>query len=124
MASIRGDVNRAAQDLSRVAQDAAYVAIGLGVVGFQRAQVARRELMQQIEQRRVLAEGPLGEARAQAAKAWKDLDGAVSELFAATDATFEPIAELLPSQARQALKQAQEARDQLRHFLKEQLAVA
>jgi hypothetical protein len=36
-------------DLRRIATDAAYVAVGLGVLGFQRVQVRRRELQQQLE---------------------------------------------------------------------------
>ena len=36
-------------NLRRIATDAAYVAVGLSVLGFQRAQVRRRELQQQVE---------------------------------------------------------------------------
>jgi hypothetical protein len=36
-------------DLRKIATDAAYVAVGLGVLGFQRAQVRRRELQHQLE---------------------------------------------------------------------------
>jgi gas vesicle protein len=122
MASIRQDFSRTAQDVSRVAQDAAYVAVGLGVVAFQKAQVARRELMEQLEQQRDAAEGPLADVRAQLAKAWKDVDGAIGQLIEAADEALQPVAERLPSQARLALKQAQEARDQFRTFVKEQLA--
>lgn len=122
MQSIRHDVSRTAQDLSRVAQDAAYVAVGLGVVGFQKAQVARRELMEQLDRQLNLAEGPLAEARGQMAKAWKDVDAAIGQLIEATDTTFEPLAERLPEKARDVVKQVQEARDQVRTFLKDQLA--
>ena len=36
-------------DLRKLATDAAYVTVGLSVLGFQRAQVRRRELQQQVE---------------------------------------------------------------------------
>ena len=36
-------------DVRNAARDAAYIAVGLGVLGFQRAQVRRRELQQQVE---------------------------------------------------------------------------
>ncbi len=36
------------EDLPRSVRDAAYVLVGLGVLGFQRAQVARRELTRQL----------------------------------------------------------------------------
>jgi hypothetical protein len=37
-------------DLSAAARDAAFVAVGLGLIGFQRAQVRRRELEQRIDE--------------------------------------------------------------------------
>jgi hypothetical protein len=43
------DVEKAAADVSNTLKEAAYVAVGLGVLGFQRAQVQRVELMKQIE---------------------------------------------------------------------------
>ena len=43
-------------DLSTLAKDAAYVAVGFGVIGFQKAQVRRQELRKQLD-------GQLGEAR-------------------------------------------------------------
>lgn len=44
-ASYAGGVD---EDLPRSLRDAAYVLVGLGVLGFQRAQVARRELTRQL----------------------------------------------------------------------------
>ena len=43
------DVEKAAADFNDALKEAAYVAVGLGVLGFQRAQVQRVELMKQIE---------------------------------------------------------------------------
>ena len=43
------DVEKAAADFNEALKDAAYVAVGLGVLGFQRAQVQRVELMKQLE---------------------------------------------------------------------------
>ena len=41
------DVNEIAAEVARRARDAAYVAVGLGVLGFQRAQTVRHELTRQ-----------------------------------------------------------------------------
>lgn len=41
------DMNDIATEVARRARDAAYVAVGLGVLGLQRAQVLRQELMRQ-----------------------------------------------------------------------------
>jgi ElaB/YqjD/DUF883 family membrane-anchored ribosome-binding protein len=43
------DFEKAAAELNNAIKEAAYVAIGLGVLGFQRAQVQRVELMKQVE---------------------------------------------------------------------------
>jgi DNA repair exonuclease SbcCD ATPase subunit len=44
------DVEKAAADFSNALKEAAYVAVGLGVLGFQRAQVQRVELTKQLKQ--------------------------------------------------------------------------
>jgi hypothetical protein len=43
------DVEKAAADFSNALKEAAYVAVGLGVLGFQKAQVQRVELIKQLE---------------------------------------------------------------------------
>ncbi|MDA8044867.1 MAG: hypothetical protein M0Z30_06465 [Actinomycetota bacterium] len=43
------DLDKAAADLNKAVRDAAYVAVGLGVIGFQKAQVQRVELSKQLE---------------------------------------------------------------------------
>ena len=42
------DVNKAAADLNQAVKEGAYVAVGLGVLGFQKAQVRRVELTKQL----------------------------------------------------------------------------
>lgn len=121
MADIRKDFSRTAEDLRRVGTDAAYVAIGLGVVGLQRVQVARRELMSQLEQQKGSLEGPIGEARAQFGRAWKELDKAISDFVEKADASVEPLVDRLPDELQSALKRARQTRDQVRTILTEQL---
>lgn len=121
MADIRRDFNRTAEDLARVGKDAAYVAIGLGVVGFQRAQVARREIMSQLSATRGDLEGPIGDARKEVGKAWQHFDRALGELIEKADATLDPLAERLPSEAKEAIKQARAARDKVRSKVSDQL---
>jgi hypothetical protein len=122
MAEIRRDFSRTAEDLARVGRDAGYVAIGLGVVGFQKAQVARRDLMAQLASRRGELAGPLGDARSELHRACRHLDKAVGRLVERADAGLEPIAERLPSQAQAALKQARATRDKMRSRIAERLA--
>ncbi len=43
------DIDRAASEINNALKEAAYIAVGLGVLGFQRAQVRRVELAKQLE---------------------------------------------------------------------------
>ena len=43
------DLNKAAEDLADALKEGAYIVVGLGVLGFQRAQVQRVELTKQFE---------------------------------------------------------------------------
>ena len=47
--TLNTDFEKAAADLNNAVKEAAYVAVGLGVLGFQKAQVRRVELMKQVE---------------------------------------------------------------------------
>ena len=60
-------------DLNSSLKEAAYVAVGFGVLGFQRAQVRRRELARQLREQRPGIE-------AQVEEAWAKMGNAVSDL--------------------------------------------
>lgn len=107
--------NDAAAEITKIAQDAAYVAIGLGVLGFQRAQVRRRELQSQLDS--LGGQLPITIVRKELAKALKDLDTAFGQLIERVDATFEPVSERLPAGAQALVQQAKEARDHMRGYL-------
>jgi hypothetical protein len=77
-------------------RDAAYVAIGFGVIGFQRAQVQRRELTQTIEDRVKLVEERLDAVQ-------KDLDNLLDDVETKLP---EPARELFHA-ARGAAKDAE-----------------
>ena len=117
MPDVRKDFQKAAGDLTKVVQDAAYVAIGLGIMGFQQAQVRRKEMLDQIERQRSLIDAPMGDARKEFAKAVKELDRNLSVVIERFDASLEPISERLPAAAQVIVQQARDARDQLRGYL-------
>ncbi len=48
---VQPDITNAAKDLTNVAKDATYVAIGIGVIGVQKAQVQRQELQKRLSSR-------------------------------------------------------------------------
>jgi Skp family chaperone for outer membrane proteins len=84
-------------DVKKTLQEAAYVAVGVGVIGFQRAQVRRQEVRKQLE-------GYVGEYR--------------TKLTSLAD-KVEPVVKDLEQQARQAAKEAQA---QLRRTLRREEA--
>jgi len=81
--------------LTKTLKDAAYITVGLGVIGFQRAQVRRRELRTQLN-------GQLTETRTQVEKIGKDIEGRVEPVIGQLE-------ERLPAPARDLVKQARGA---------------
>jgi hypothetical protein len=110
------------EDFTKTARDAAYVAIGLGVMGFQRAQVRRRELIELAKQQLPAMEAPITEARAELARRVTELDGRVTELAGKFETRIQPVEQKLPATAQALIGQAREAGTQLRHYLVSALA--
>ncbi len=109
------------EEITRTARDAAYVVVGLGVLGFQRAQVRRQELQKRLVEPRSQFEGRLVDVRGELTRRAKDVDEAVEQVIGRIEATLVPIEERLPVAARDLVKQAhvqaREARQQLRKLL-------
>jgi hypothetical protein len=107
-----------------MALDAAYVAVGLGVVGLHKAQVAGRELSKNLSQRKVTsgAAGSAEEVKDQFAKAFRQLDKALDVVVTRADTAFEPMAEKLPPKAQEFFKQAREGRDSLRRLVSDRFS--
>ena len=108
-------------EIAKTAKDAAYVVVGLGVLGFQRAQVRRQELVKRLADPKAQVESRLGDVRGELSRRAKDVDELVEEAIARLETTLSPIEQRLPLQARnlveQARTQAREARQQLRALL-------
>jgi len=109
------DLAKTAQDVTRTAQEAAYVAVGLGILGFQKAQVRRNELVKRFGD--VGFDSHLAEARKVLSERVKELDGTVTEVIKVLDSRFEPVEKRLPAGAQAVVAQARDARDQLRSRL-------
>ena len=115
------DIKDITDEISRSARDAAYVVVGLGVLGFQRAQVRRQELSKRLGDPRAQVETVLEDARNELSRRVKDVDGRIEQAISRLESTWEPVEQRLPAQARslleQARTQAREARQQLRALL-------
>ncbi|MHB8262750.1 MAG: hypothetical protein ACYDGY_03235 [Acidimicrobiales bacterium] len=95
------------EEVTGAAKSAAYVAVGLGVMGFQRAQVKRNELAKRFGQPSQNLTSTLTFAKQELAKRAKDADIKLEHMLDRIDTGLEPLEEKLPGEARAALKYAQ-----------------
>ena len=104
------DRNDLAAEVANRARDAAYVAVGLGILGLQRAQVQRRQLEQKLGAEVDLGER-LGELRSLVAAGIQQVDELVEQAVQAVESGLQPLEEQLPAAAREV---AQRVVDQAR----------
>lgn len=113
------DRNDLAAAMAHRARDAAYVAVGLGVLGFQRAQVQRRQV------RRLAGEVDLGhraaELRAALATGVQQFDELMEGAVQMVESSLQPLEEQLPPMAREVAQrvvgQAREVSSQIRQLV-------
>ena len=86
-------------DVTKTVKDAAYVTVGLGVLAFQKAQVARRDLTKQVESQ-------LTQTTSQVKDLSKKVEGRIQPVLGQLEQT-------VPSQAKDLVKQARTAAEQL-----------
>jgi hypothetical protein len=115
------EIKGVAEDLVGTARDAAYVAVGLGVLAIQRAQVRRNELMKSLADQRGDLEGRFGGVREEIGRGVKFIDSRVEQVFTTLEATIIPVEDRLPEPVgdlvRQARTQAHDVRQQIRSFV-------
>ncbi|MDP9073851.1 MAG: apolipoprotein A1/A4/E family protein [Actinomycetota bacterium] len=97
---------------SKTLEDAAHVVIGFGVIGWNKVQVRRRELMKELTGRSQRVESQLDSAKEQLSGAVRDIDARLKPLRRDLDDRLEKMAERLPGKAREVFESAREiARD-------------
>ncbi|MCL5446431.1 MAG: hypothetical protein M1350_03320 [Actinobacteria bacterium] len=95
------------EEVAGIAKNAAYVAVGLGVMGVQRAQVKRNELAKRLGSPSQNLTDTLSIARHDLTARAKAADSKLEAVLDRIDTSLEPLEEKLPSEARAALKYAQ-----------------
>ena len=107
-------ISKGVTDLAR---DAAYVAVGLGVLGYQRAQVQRNELKNLLS-RDFALDQHLSGVRTELTKGVKQLDDLLETATQFIETSIEPLEQQLPAGVSQltakAIGQAREVRSQIR----------
>ncbi|HEV2361144.1 MAG TPA: hypothetical protein VGS21_05540 [Acidimicrobiales bacterium] len=115
-------MNDITQEIAKNVKDAAYVAVGLSVMGVQKAQVRRRELIELARKQLPGLEAPLNEARAEFAKRVKEIDEQIETIVARVEEALQPVEQRLPATAQAVIGQAKDARTQLRSYVLAALA--
>lgn len=114
------DINDITAEVTTIARDAAYVAVGLGVLGLQKAQVKRVDLQDRLHGDLHLDER-LADARAVVTSGVARVDGLVEETMQLVETALEPLEEQLPPAARElttrARRQAREVQSRIRQRL-------
>jgi hypothetical protein len=114
------DLNDVTSEVANLARDAVYVAVGLGVLGLQKAQVQRNELGDRVAGDRSL-EDLFAEARNALHAGVRQLDEFVETAISCIESTLQPIEEQLPAPAKdvagRARNQARELRGQVRELI-------
>jgi hypothetical protein len=117
MPYVNTDLSTLSKGLTDLARDAAYIAVGLGVLGYQRVQVQRVELKNKLSQDLSLDQR-LGDVRQGVAKGIHQIDGLAESATNFVESTLQPLEGRLPASVTQlttkAREQAREVRTQIR----------
>ena len=117
MPDVTSNINTLSKGVTDLARDAAYVAVGLGVLGYQRAQVERVDLQNRLSQDLALDQRIDG-VRQSVAKGFAQIDDLAESAVHFVETTLQPIEEMLPPTVTQltakAREQAREMRTQIR----------
>ena len=117
MPYVHTNISTLSKGVTDLARDAAYIAVGLGVLGYQRVQVQRVELKNKLSKDLAL-EQRLGEVRQGVAKGFTQIDELTESATNLVESTLQPIEERLPISVTQfttrAREQAREVRTQIR----------
>jgi ElaB/YqjD/DUF883 family membrane-anchored ribosome-binding protein len=93
-------------------KDAAYVTVGLGVLGFQKAQVRRVELSKQLAEQTKALESQFQDASKSFRTLAQDLDARIAPARQRVEGRLDALSVRLPEQARTLVEQARAAAKQ------------
>jgi hypothetical protein len=117
MPEVPSQITTISKGVTDLARDAAYVAVGLGVLGYQRAQVQRVELQNRLSKDLSLDQH-VGGVRENVAKGINQIDDLAETAMQFVETTIQPLEDRLPPSVTQvtvkARNQAREVRIQIR----------
>jgi capsule polysaccharide export protein KpsE/RkpR len=99
-------------DVVQALKDAAHAVVGFGVMGWNKAQVQRRELLKDLNAQRHTVETQLDGAKEQLAAAIRQLDARIEPVRHDLEVQFDKVSEKLPEQVKSIVVSARKvARD-------------
>lgn len=111
------NISTFSKGVTDLARDAAYVAVGLGVLGYQRAQVQRVDLKNKLSKDFSLDQR-LSDVRTEVTKGVKQLDDLLETATQFVESSIQPLEEQLPPTVSQlttkAFEQTRGVRSQIR----------
>jgi hypothetical protein len=117
MPDVTNNISTLSKGVTDLARDAAYVAVGLGVLAYQRAQVQRVELQKRLS-KDLPIDQRLGDVRQGVAKGYAQIDDLAESAVQFVESTLRPVEDKLPASVTQittkAREQAREVRIQIR----------
>jgi hypothetical protein len=117
MPDVTDNFTTLSKGVTNLARDAAYVAVGLGVLGYQRVQVHRVELQNRLTEDLSLDQH-IGDVRQSVAKGVRQIDDLTESAVRLIETTLQPLEDRLPPPVGQlsvkAREQAREVRSQIR----------
>jgi hypothetical protein len=120
MPDVPTNITALSKGVTDLAKDAAYVALGLGVLGYQRAQVQRIELQNRLSQD-VALDQRIDEVRHSVARGIRHFDDLAESATQFVETTLQPLEEKLPPTVTQlttkAREQTREVRTQIRQLV-------
>jgi hypothetical protein len=119
MPEVPTNITNISKGVTDLARDAAYVAVGLGVLGYQRAQVQRVEL-----QNRLSKDFSLDEVRQEVAKGIHQIDDLAETAVQFVETTLQPLEDKLPSSVSQVTTKAREQAREVRIQIRQRISAA
>jgi hypothetical protein len=121
MPDVPGNISNLSKGVTDLARDAAYVAVGLGVLGYQRAQVQRVELQARLSKDLALDQR-IEEVRHGMAKGYLQIDDLAESAAQFVETTLQPLEEKLPSSVTHVTTKAREQAREVRIHIRQRVS--
>ncbi len=117
------NISNISKGVTDLARDAAYVAVGLGVLGYQRVQVQRVELQNRLSKDFALDQR-LDEVRGGVAKGIHQIDDLAETAAQFVETTLQPLEDKLPASVSQVTTKAREQARTVRIQIRQRVRAA